>query len=167
MSPRQKAVLLLDQDFPDPSIPPMPDIDIQPLRNVHPDLTRNHEDWAVMQQIKQRGGVDGLITLDARMLNQAKEMVVLKQARLTLVVFEDTDNDPFVAAGLLMIHAPEIARRLDRRKAELWILRKPKASPQNPWDRIELLAARESLSPDRLMRRERIPARSVLRRHAT
>ncbi len=164
MSRPRKAVFLLDQDFPDPSIPELPDLEIHPLRRVHPDLTRNHEDWEVLREIKNRGGADGLITLDAGMLNQAKEMVVLRQTRLTLVVFRDTNNDPLVAAGLLMIHAPEIARRLDRRRPELWVLRKTPASPQNPWRRIEELATRESISPEALERRERIPSNTVLRR---
>ena len=157
-------MFLLDQDFPDPSIPDLPDIELRPLRQVHPDLIRDHEDWEMLREIKTRGGADGLITLDAGMLNQAKEMVVLRQTRLTLVVFRDTGNDPLVAAGLLMIHAPEIARRLDRRKPQLWVLRKTPSAPQNPWRKIEELAARESITPEALERRERIPANTVLRR---
>lgn len=164
MSRPRKATFLLDQDFPDPAIPELPDLDVHPLRQVHPDLIRDHEDWEVLREIKRRGGADGLIPLDAGMLNQAKEMVVLKQTRLTLVVFRDTRNDPLVAAGLLMIHAPEIARRLDRRRPELWVLRKPPVAPENPWGRITQLAARESISPEALERRERIPANTVLRR---
>ncbi len=167
MSRPRKAVFLLDQGFPDPSIPPLPDIDLHPLRRIHPDLTRDREDWEVLREIKSRGGADGLITLDAGMLNQAKEMVVLKQTRLTLVVFRDTNNDPLVAAGLLMLHAPEIARRLDRRRPELWVLRKSPAFPQSPWRRIEELASRESISPEALERRERIPPNTVLRRSLT
>ena len=157
MSRPRKAVFLLDQDFPDPVIPTLPDIDLHPLRRVHPDLTRDHEDWEVLREVKRRGGADGLITLDAGMLNQPKEMVVLRQTRLTLVVFRNTNNDPFVAAGLLMVHAPQIVKQLDRRKAQLWVLAKPPTTPDNLWARIGALARHQSLSADALMRRERIP----------
>ena len=156
MSRPRKAVFLLDQDFPDPVIPTLPDIDLHPLRRVHPDLTRDHEDWEVLREIKSRGGADGLITLDAGMLSQPKEMVVLRQTRLTLVVFRGTHNDPFVAAGLLMIHAPHIVRQLDRRRAQLWVLNNPSATPDNLWTRIGDLARHESLSAEALVRRERV-----------
>ncbi|MCY3646910.1 MAG: hypothetical protein OXH07_08055 [Chloroflexi bacterium] len=156
MTRPRKALFLLDQDFPNPSIPDLPDIDLRPLRDVHPDLIRDHEDWEVLREIRRRGGADGLITLDAGMLNQAKEMVVLRQTRLTLVVFRGTNNDPFVAAGLLMIHAPQIVRQLDRRRAQLWVLNKPSATPDSLWTRIGELARHESLSADALIRRERI-----------
>ncbi|MDE2670715.1 MAG: hypothetical protein OXI51_13810 [Chloroflexota bacterium] len=156
MTRPRKALFLLDQDFPNPSIPDLPDIDLRPLRDVHPDLIRDHEDWEVLREIRRRGVADGLITLDAGMLNQAKEMVVLRQTRLTLVVFRGTNNDPFVAAGLLMIHAPQIVRQLDRRRAQLWVLNKPSATPDSLWTRIGELARHESLSADALIRRERI-----------
>ncbi len=156
MTRPRKAVFLLDQDFPNPSIPDLPDIDLRPLRDVHPDLIRDHDDWEVLREIRRRGGVDGLITLDAGMLSQPKEMVVLRQTRLTLVVFRGTNNDPFVAAGLLMIHAPQIVRHLDRRRAQLWVLNKPSATPDSLWTRIGELARHESLSAEALIRRERI-----------
>lgn len=156
MTRPRKAVFLLDQDFPNPSIPDLPDIDLRPLREVHPDLIRDHEDWEVLREIRRRGGADGLITLDAGMLSQPKEMVVLRQTRLTLVVFRGTNNDPFVAAGLMMIHAPQIVRQLDRRRAQLWVLNKPSAAPDNLWTRIGELARHQSLSGETLIRRERI-----------
>lgn len=156
MTRPRKAVFLLDQDFPNPSIPDLPDVDLRPLRDVHPDLIRDHDDWEVLREIRRRGGVDGLITLDAGMLSQPKEMVVLRQTRLTLVVFRGTNNDPFVAAGLLMIHAPQIVRHLDRRRAQLWVLNKPSATPDSLWTRIGELARHESLSAEALIRRERI-----------
>lgn len=125
---------------------------------MHPDLVKDHEDWEVLRELRLRGGVDSFITLDSRMLNLAKEMAVLCQARLSMVVFEDVDNDPLVATGLLMVHLPYISRQIVRRKAQLWIIRRhPTRSPLNPWNEgVARLADREGITAKELYERERI-----------
>ena len=159
-------IFLLDQDFPTSLLLHIsfPDAIIKPLRDVHPDLVRNHEDWEVLRELKVRGAVDGLITLDVNMLNLPKEMVVLHQSRLSLVVFEGIDNDPTVATGLLMIHLPTIARQHNPAIPQLWRLHRPVTKPPaNPWEQIILLAARANEDPDKLARQHRLPSRTFLR----
>ncbi|MEX2227750.1 MAG: hypothetical protein WEB52_15040 [Dehalococcoidia bacterium] len=154
-------LFVLDHDFPTNvmALLPWPDhIRIAGLRNLHPDLVKDHDDWEVLRELRLRGGVDAFITLDSRMLNLAKEMVVLCQSRLSMIVFEDVDNDPLVATGLLMIHLPYISRQLVPRKAQLWIIRRsPSKSPLNPWNEgVEKVAVREGITAKELYERERL-----------
>ena len=159
-------VFVLDQNF--PMVVPIehlfPDLTLRQLREMHPDLIQDHEDWEVLRELKVRGGVDGLITLDRGMQQLEKEMVVLHQSRLPLVVFEGVENDPLVAAGLLLIHLPTIAKQLDRTKPQLWTLRKPQTKPPvNPWDRVSDLARRLKVSPQDVYERNKLPPTTFLR----
>ena len=143
---------------------PWPDAKLVALKDVHPDIVRDHEDWEVLRELRARGGVDGLITLDHKMLSLPKEMVVLHQSRLSLVVFEDVLNDPFIATGLLMIHLPLIVRQFQPQAAQLWVFRRPPTkSPENPWQRIARLAAREQMSPESLYEQHRLDGTAFLR----
>ncbi len=142
----------------------LPSLELVALRSVHPDLVRDHEDWEVLQKLKARGGVDGFITLDARMLELPREMVVLHQTRLTLVVIENTDNDPIAAWAMLLIHGPQIAKQLDRRRPQLWRLRRPPhPQPRNPHDFVKVLAERAGVAESTLITRHRL---SPLELHA-
>jgi hypothetical protein len=157
---------VLDQNF--PMVVPIehlfPNIVLRQLREMHPDLVQAHEDWEVIRELKVRGGIDGWITLDRGMHQLEKEMVVLHQSRLSLIVFEGVDNDPVVAAGLLLIHLPTIAAQIDRTRPQLWILRKPPTKPpENPWDRISDLARRLNLTPQEVYDRNKLPTNIFLR----
>jgi hypothetical protein len=139
-----------------------PSLALTPLRQLHPDLVQEHEDWEVLQKLKARGGVDGFITLDANMLQLAKEMVVLHQTRLTLIVIEDTDNDPIAAWAVLLIHATQLAKQLSRRRPQLWRLRRPThPRPTNPYDELTRLAERAGASESALMAQHRLSAKQL------
>ncbi len=87
----------------------------------------------------------------------APPLLVLDHNFPSLVVFEGVDNDPLVAAGLLMIHAPTIAKQISAKRPQLWVLRRPPTRPPtNPWERISALAEREGISPRDLYRRHRL-----------
>ena len=149
---------VLDQDFPDPPLQyiRIPNLTLVPLREKHPDLIKEVEDWQVMRELKVRGGVDGWITLDSKMLIQ-KEMVILHQTRLSLVVFQDVHNDPLIATGLLMLHLPFIAKQTDRAQQQLWVLKRPRDESADPWAVIDEIAKREGISAAELYEREKLP----------
>jgi hypothetical protein len=158
----RKPVFALDQNFPSVTMPPLPDIDFIPLRQLYPDLIRDHDDWDVLRELKRRGGVDGLITLDDNIVKLPKEMSVLHQTRLSLVVFRNVNNDPLVATDLLLVHASAIARSNDRRRPQLWVLSKPLSTPSNPWDEIKKLADRRGISAEELYRAEHLAPQEVM-----
>lgn len=159
-------VFALDQNFPATVLtllPKLPDTALVPLRELHPDLVKDHDDWEVLRDLKRRGGVDGFVTLDAKMLNLPKEMVVLQQSRLTLVVFEGIDHDPFVATGLLMLHMPGIVKQNDKTLAQLYVLKRPRLTPENPWNRLDLVARQAGTDAQSLYDDHKLSAQLFLR----
>ena len=144
MAKGRRPQFVLDQSFPDSSLlqTRLPDIDLVPLRTLYPDLTHDHDDWQVLQQLRARGGADAFVTVDAKMLSLEKEMVVLEQSRLTLVVFKDVDNDPLTAGALLVAASGRLARALDRRHSQVFQIHLPRIYPEKPQSRLEDIAKR-------------------------
>ncbi len=122
----------------------LPDIEFIALRGVFPDLTSNHDDWQVIQQLRARGGCDAFVTTDSQMLSLAKEMVVLEQSRLSLVVVQDTNNDPLAAGALLVACAGRLARAFDRKRPQVFRIRLPRVLPEKPEVAIGTIASHTS-----------------------
>jgi hypothetical protein len=135
---------------------PFPDVAFTPLRNLHSDLCSGHDDWQVLQQLRARDDVDGFVTLDAAMLQLAKEMVVLHQTKLSLVVLMDVNNDPIAAGGLLVAAAGRLAAAFDRRHPQIFKIRMPRITPDTSWSQIRTIANREHQTPEVIVRRERL-----------
>jgi hypothetical protein len=89
------------------------DITLVPLAEIDPGLVEQVEDWQILEALHRRGGIDGLITNDERILSQAREMVVLSRTRLVLVVTRGTGHDP--------LRATAEARGLFRRFVPCWV----------------------------------------------
>jgi hypothetical protein len=162
---RRRPHFVLDQDFPESPVlgVPFPDIVFTALRNLHPDLCSAHDDWQVLQQLRARGGVDGFVTLDTAMLHLAREMVVLRQTRLSLVVLQDVNNDPIAAGGLLVAAAARLATEFDARHPQIFRIRAPRIVPESPWEQIAAIASRERTAPEAVERRERLGRAQLLR----
>lgn len=107
----------LDQNFPEPIIGALndfiPEAELVPLRQIDPILSEI-DDWEVLLSLRHhKRRWDGLITNDGRMVNLPREMAVLRQTNLTLVIAHDAGHDPIRATGLLFTHL-------------VWICRKPR-----------------------------------------
>jgi len=154
------SAVVLDQGFPTNLYAhlPWPGVTLAPLRELHQDLTADHEDWEVLSQLRIRGGVDGFVTCDANMLKLEKEMCVLHQSQLALVVCEDDRRDPFVSTGLLMIHLPIIVNQLRPGTPQLWVLRRPPTRPpERPWDRIQRFADAKGVAAQHVFDEHKLP----------
>ncbi len=108
---------VLDQNFPwqVTALDWPPYLQLSPLKKVAPHLTRDYDDWQVLLALDRRGDVDGVITNDAKILDQATEVVVLHQSRLVLVVTDGVGDDPIRATGLVMVHLKGIAKQPEAR----------------------------------------------------
>lgn len=119
----------LDQGFPVPIVrclqEYMPSIvELTHLPDLDPRLSRDLADWEVMLALHNwQPRFDGFIAVDSSMLDQPKEMCVLNQTRLTLVVAEKAGHDPLIATGLLLTYLPRIAKNDNRRKGQIWRLK--------------------------------------------
>lgn len=82
------------------------------------------DDWQVLLALHHHPRPwDGLITTDSSMLNQARELVVLAQTRLSLVVAIDAGHNPVKASGLVFAHLGGICRQTTPHTPQVWSLK--------------------------------------------
>ncbi len=117
MTASSPAHFILDQNFPIQvtGLRWPPAIQLSPLATLHPELTRDHDDWEILRALYQRGDVHGSITKDADILLLGREMVALSRSTLTLVITDGVGHNALRATGLIMVHLQEIARRISGR----------------------------------------------------
>ncbi len=146
---------VLDQNLPFQAtgLPWPRDIELSALMAIDPDLTHEHEDWEVLRALHRRGDVDGFITNDAGILLLPREMVMLSQTQLTLIVTDGLGHDPLGATGLLMLHLPQIARQ-NHPTPRIYRLRRPPLQVTRVRPVVDSLAARERIPAPDLVKRE-------------
>ena len=150
----------LDHNFPQPVVEALGYIreaKLVPLKQVDERLTRDCQDWQILLALHQLGDFDGFITLDSAMASLPKELAVLRQTRLTLVVLERVGHDPILATGLLLIHLGHVARQTVRRLGQLWILRAPgRTSHITPLQQLEFVASKSGQTATSLYNKEKL-----------
>ncbi len=146
---------VLDQNFPIQltGLPWPAGLAMSVLKDIDPDLTRNHDDWEIFRALHARGDVDGFITNDAAILHLSREMVMLSQTQLTLVVTEGVGGDALGATGLIMLHLPEIVKQ-NHPTPRIYQLKRPQLRLTRVRPIIDGLAARQGVSAVVLMRIE-------------
>ncbi len=108
--PRQRGLNLgrpprrfaLDQNFPQPILALLAEYlreeaELVPLAQIDKRLAESVDDWRILLSLHQRGDWDGLITTDSGMLSLPRELAVLMQTKLSLVVAEEAGHDPLRA----------------------------------------------------------------------
>lgn len=136
----------LDESFPQPIVALLTEYlrdeaELVPLAGIDPRLAESDDDWRTLLFLHQRGEWDGLITTNSGMLSLPRELAVLMQTKLSLVVAEESGHDPLRASGLLLLHLPGICRDTTATKPQLWRLRAPGRRPAiDPWDELERVA---------------------------
>ncbi len=151
----------LDQNFPEPIVEALEDyleddVEFVPIRRVDERMS-TLDDWAVLLALHVDARPwDGLITTDANMLSLPKELAVLCQTQLTLVVAVAAGHDPIKATGLVLAHIAGICQRSRTDEAQVWRLTTAQRDADNPWEYVEKSARRLGESADAMYRRERL-----------
>ena len=151
----------LDQNFPEPIVDALADFlaedaELVPLRQIDPRLT-TADDWQILHALYAHERTwDGLITTDSSMLGLPKELAVICQTKLTLVVAIGAGHDPIKATGLLLAHLGSIAQATDPDAAQIWTLRTVARRPEDPWDHLTRAAENQGIQARTLYHRERL-----------
>ena len=121
------------------------------LADYDANLIQHYDDWQVFYALDRRGDVDGFITNDANILQQAREMVVLSRTRLALIVSDGVGHDPIRATGLVMLYLGHIVHRLSHR-AQIFTLRPGDLGryQSSPAEQIDRLADHRNIAPPEL-----------------
>ncbi len=109
----------LDQNFPEPIVNALAawlrvDAELVPIRTIDLRMA-TIDDWQILHALHAADEPwDGLITTDARMLSLPKELALLCQTKLTLVVAEAVGHDPIKATVSSWPTSAPSASRQDR-----------------------------------------------------
>jgi hypothetical protein len=153
----------LDQNFPEPIVAALdnfiPEAELVPLRAIDPMLVEDIEDWQILLALHHHArDWDGLITTDSGILNLPREMVVIRQTLLTLVVAEAAGHDPIRATGLLFTHLSWICRETRPDQAQVWSLRARNRPALDPDDFLDRIADHQNRNRDEVWREARLTA---------
>jgi hypothetical protein len=144
----------LDQNFPQPIVDALAEYIVEaelvPIAQIDQRLP-TLDDWEVLLALHHHNQPwDGLITTDANMLALPRELAVLMQTKLTLVVAKESGHDPIKATGLLLAYLPGVCQRTDSGKPQLWTLRAVQRTADDPWLKFEAVARRRGTNASRL-----------------
>jgi hypothetical protein len=156
------ALFALDQNFPQPIVEALdefiPEADLVPIAEVDARLSEL-DDWEVLLALHHdERPWDGMITNDAAILKLPKEMAVVRQTNLTLVVARAAGHDPLRATGLLLMHLSYIADATTRDEAQIWDLAAANRPARDPWEFIERIANHQSRGATAVWQEARLSA---------
>lgn len=158
----QRRLFALDHNFPEPVLAAFADVlpmaELVPVRAIDPALC-DMEDWTLLLALhRHKRPWDGLITNDEAMLSLPKEMTVLSQTRLTLVIAKGQGHNPIRAVGALLCHLPHICHHTTPDHAQIWTLKVTQKNHVDPRDFLKRLADQRKTSVASLMAASRVPA---------
>ena len=151
----------LDQNFPEPIVDGLadwlaPDAALVPIRRIDARMA-TLDDWEVLAALHaDEADWDGLITTDAKMLSLPRELAVMSQTKLTLVVAEAVGHDPIKATGLVLAHITRICEQTRPDTAQVWRLRTSTKPAEDPWSFLERVAERRDIEAQTLYSSERL-----------
>lgn len=149
-----RRLFALDQNYPQPIVEALDDYmteaELVPVGDIDSRLSEV-DDWEILVALHlHERPWEGMITTDSNMLSLPREMAVLCQTKLTLIVADASGHDPLKATGLLLAHLPGICKRTSRAQPQLWVLKTATRDADDPWDRVQQIAKRRGESPAEL-----------------
>ncbi len=149
----------LDEDFPENVLEvlatSLPEAEMVPIRHIDPRL-RQMDDWRLLLSLHHLGAWDGIVSADSSILNLPRELAVVHQTGLTLVIVERAGHDPIRAAGLLLVHLPMICRKTVRTTGQIWKLHAQSKNHDDPWEELKKISVHRKTSVKDLYQRVRL-----------
>ena len=156
----------LDENFPENILESLHlgirEAELVPLRKIDPRL-RDMDDWKLLLSLHHLATWDGLISADSHMLLTARDIAVLHQTRLTLVVVDRAGHDPIRAAGLILVHLPTICSKTVRTTGQVWRLSAQVKNHEEPWDELKKIARHQNTSAKHLYATVKLSRQELLR----
>jgi hypothetical protein len=162
-----RRLFALDHNFPQPVLAAfadaLPQAELVAIREIDPTFAEL-DDWELMRELHGHARRwDGLITNDDAMLSLAKEMTVLSQTGLSLVVAKGQGHNPIRAVGVLLCHLAHICHHTVPGTAQIWNLRVAQKNHDDVSDYLEKIAVKTKTSVARLVADNRLPAGELRR----
>jgi hypothetical protein len=152
----------LDHNFPEPVLAAfaqvLPMVELVPIRAIDASWARL-DDWELLLALRQHVRPwDGLITNDDAMLSLAKEMTLLSQTGLTLVVAKGEGHNPIRAVGALLCHLPHICHHTTPEHAQIWTLRVAQKNHEEVQVHLDKIAQKGGTTVAKIVAGNRVPS---------
>lgn len=163
----QRRLFALDHNFPQPVLAALSDAlpmaELVPVRDIDSTFA-DLDDWQLLRELLRHDRKwDGLITNDDTMLSLAKEMTVLEQTGLTLVVAKGEGHNPIRAVGVLLCHLAHICHHTTPGAGQIWRLRVAQKNADPVSNYLDEIAKKSKTTVAKLVADNRL-ARSELAR---
>ncbi len=120
------------------------------------------DDWELLVALHRHDRPwDGLITNDHHMLALPREMTILSQTGLTLVVAKGEGENPIRAVGTLLCHIPFVCHHTRPGRAQIWNLRMVQKNHDEVGDYLEKIAQRSGVTVAELLSAHRLPVEAL------
>lgn len=158
----------LDHNFPQPVLAALTDAlpmaELVPVRDIDPTYAEL-DDWELLRERhRHERAWDGLVTNDDAMLSLAKEMTVLDQTGMTLVVAKGEGHNPIRAVGVLLCHLGHICHHTTPGTAQIWRLRVTQKNAEPVRDHLEQIAKKARITVLKLIADNKLPVAELGRR---
>jgi hypothetical protein len=90
------------------------------------------------------------------MLNMADEVAAMIATKATVIATKSMGHDPIRAAGALLLELPGLPQRLRPRRANVLLLNYAHRQPEDAWDHLKRIAARQGVSANELHENVRV-----------
>ena len=153
----------LDHNFPAPVLAAfsvlMPQVELVPLAQIAGELARL-DDWEVFLALHRHRAWDGLVTNDDKLLALPKEMTVLSQTNLTLVVAVGEGHNPIRAVGVLLCHLGFICHHTKRDRPQIWRLEVRQRAYDAPVKYLTAIAEKQKTTAQHLFEVHKLPPKA-------
>jgi hypothetical protein len=161
-----KLRFALDHNFPAPVLVAfavlMPQVELVPLARIDGELARL-DDWEVFLALHRQRAWDGLVTNDDKLLALPKEMTVLSQTNLTLVVAVGEGHNPIRTVGVLLCHLGFICHHTKRDRPQIWRLEVRQKAYDEPAKFLTAIAEKQKTTVQHLFEMHKLPPKSLAR----
>jgi len=157
----------LDHNFPAPVMGAfgvvMPHVELRAVASIDANFAEL-DDWELFVALhRHEVQWDGLITNDDKLLALEKEMTVLSQTNLTLVVAKGEGDNPIRAVGLLLCHLNHICHHTRQDRAQVWMLRVAQKNYDEPRHYLERIAEKKKTTVEEIVRTHRLATKDLRR----
>lgn len=156
----------IDHNFPVPIVETLAkyqsDAEVVSISEIDPRMSEL-EDWEILLTLHlHERAFDGLITQDDSMLSLEREVSVLVQTKLTLIVPLKSGSNPIKSTGLLFAYLSAICGQTTIRSPQVWRLGIGHKPPKDGWDCLRGIADKNNESAQNLFDRSKLSPDELL-----
>lgn len=134
----------------------MSEAELVAVKDIDPRMSEL-DDWQLLHALHHHPRPwDGLVTTDVGIARLPRELAVLEQTKLSLVIADASGHDPIRATGLVLARLGNVCNRTAEDHAQIWFLRAAERKPDSPRLHLDAISKYHGLSAGELFDQARL-----------